>query len=344
MRSLPISGSDYWTKVERFMANAEVRHFNDGSVQYAVLHGSAKMVIIHRTLEELFETTVRRAVVLQDLKAAINGNWYDVSNSGLLDALIGHDPILAFETTPIGHVVVGGRVVAGTSEPDRFYVGRLSLILQTAFLYEFDLGDPPSAHLLSTAIGGLGPMIINGLKFGSRNLYRAGVPSGAPATGDPGSQFRPFLIQRSNNTYRAFAALPAATGKVLLAVSQSHDKILLIVQRHGAANPPTLDAFRDKLANVGIENAVFLDGSDSVMLNIDGTFHVRMGLNKDECCTVGIGFKYDVSPIQSSDDNTHSEEEDEPPEQEEVDDGGDDGGIEEPIFPVEEELFEEELR
>ncbi len=51
-----------------------------------------------------------------------------------------------------------------------------------------------------------------------------------------------------------------------------------------------MDSLRDKLHNVGIDNAVFLDGSDSAMLFYNNTFMIRQGPNKDETNTIGVGF------------------------------------------------------
>jgi hypothetical protein len=63
------------------------------------------------------------------------------------------------------------------------------------------------------------------------------------------------------------------------------------VQPDGAPTGLTLDNLRDKLASVGTDDAVFMDGSDSAMLVVDGVFHIRQGENKDELTTVGLGFR-----------------------------------------------------
>ena len=42
---------------------------------------------------------------------------------------------------------------------------------------------------------------------------------------------------------------------------------------------------------VGIDDAVFLDGSDSVLLVVNGTFHTSQGTNKEEATTIGLGFE-----------------------------------------------------
>jgi exopolysaccharide biosynthesis protein len=60
---------------------------------------------------------------------------------------------------------------------------------------------------------------------------------------------------------------------------------------HGAPTGITLDDLRDKLAGVGVENAVFLDGSDSVTFYTKGSLLISPGKNKDRTIPVGLGFR-----------------------------------------------------
>jgi hypothetical protein len=41
---------------------------------------------------------------------------------------------------------------------------------------------------------------------------------------------------------------------------------------------------------VGVDDAVFLDGSDSVMLLVNGVWLTRQALRKDQTNTIGVGF------------------------------------------------------
>lgn len=54
----------------------------------------------------------------------------------------------------------------------------------------------------------------------------------------------------------------------------------------------SITGLRDILADIKINSAVYLDGSDSVMLMVDGKFIVRAGSNKNETNITGIGFKF----------------------------------------------------
>ena len=287
-----IAGASFWNDM-RTAASAGpggIAHFNDGDLQYVAALG-LEMELIRRTATELFSDTVRRQVAGRAYKIAINGNQWDATNSGITDALWGSDPVEAAETAPLGHLVSGRSRVGGNAEPNRFfasYNGPAPVPLRSTTSYTMGQGNPP---LEVAGMGGLGPIIIGGLKFGSGNLYRAGVPAGAPAVGEPGPAHRPFLIQRNNNTYVAMASRGPEVGKVAFAVHRDSDMLLVLVQPDGAPTGLTLDNLRDKLASVGTDDAVFMDGSDSAMLVVDGVFHIRQGENKDELTTVGLGFR-----------------------------------------------------
>lgn len=157
--------------------------------------------------------------------------------------------------------------------------------------YSFAQGDPPIGGRI-TAMGGLAPMIIGGLKYGTGNKYAAGAPAGAPQTGEPAARYRRFLIQRNDARYAGQAAQMGATGgKAAVALCRSARTLLFLVVPNGSRRGLSTDALRDKLAGVGVEDALMLDGSDSVMLMVQNAWKVRQGDNKDEGTTVGLAFK-----------------------------------------------------
>ena len=268
-------------------------HFNDGDLHYLVTDSNMEMIIIHRTAEELFSKTIRRICGPLNLAAAINGNVYDVTASGMMDAFAGHDSVPAKETIPIGLCVESGKVIAGKSEPARFHVS-VQCPINTApssACYTFGQGDPPTR---GSGLGGLGPLIVARLSFGIGNHYAAGTPPGAPATGKPGAVHSPFLLQRNNNTYAAMAARGKGVGKMILAVNRTENMLLLLAQPHypaTSAGGMHLDEIRDRLARAGVDDAVFMDGSDSAILWMRGMFLISQGEDKDELTTIGLGFR-----------------------------------------------------
>ena len=253
--------------------------YTDGSLKFMVLPVSARMNTILRTEEELFETTVRNASVSTPFLCATNGVQYSVSNLGLADALMGSDPVAATHTTADGLIIQRG-VRKGRSAPLMFYIadnGRAG--------YEFGAGDPPVSA--QCAMGGLGPIIINGLPYGIGNV--CSMPPGCAPTGTVSANQKNSMTQRNNATYANQQARPAATGKTIIAVNAALGKLLIIVQPQGSVGIK-FDDLKAKLMLLGCENAVFLDGSDSAMLFSNNVFHVRQGSNKNETNTIGISF------------------------------------------------------
>lgn len=260
-------------------------------VFYVSLTAAAAMRPFIRTFKERFETTVQRVAAKKHLAVVINGNMYrDKGNFKLARHVLGNLGIptgtqAAGDTVPNGIVRGRGQQIGGTHEPLMFYVSWTEGPLGG---YTFGQGDPPGDP--TSALGGLGPVIIGGLKYGPHNVYRAGVPAGAPTDGDPGEKYRGFLTVRSNKTYASLAADGASVGKVIIGKGTGDRPLRIVVQPHGGTGQ-TLDQIRDKLFNEGVTDAVFLDGSDSAMLFANGKFYVHQGGYKDRTNTVGIGFQ-----------------------------------------------------
>jgi hypothetical protein len=278
----------------------KVAVYVDGDLLY-VAGKPSSMRIIRRTAEELFSDTVSREVAAGNLLVAVNGNMFDLSRSGQIDVAWGHDPVPAGATSPIGQVVTSGRVVSGSSQPDRFYVAYAAAwaaplpLVRTAPAFRFGQGDPPTgtgagAGAAEVALGGMGPIIVNGLPFGVGNLYRSGVPAGAPTTGPVPSTHLPYLVQRNNNHYASFLRRGASVGKVAVAINRSEDMLVVLVQSSGARSGMDLDGLRDRLLALGCNDAVFGDGSDSALLVVGGTTMIAQGDDKEEATTIGLGF------------------------------------------------------
>ena len=83
--------------------------------------------------------------------------------------------------------------------------------------------------------GGLGPIIIGGLRYGVGNLYRAGVPAGAPVTGPPPATHLPYLTQPNTPTTPTSSSRGASVGKVVVAINRRQDMLMLLVQRHSGS-------------------------------------------------------------------------------------------------------------
>ena len=294
----PISGASFWSDLDPGIARGGgVGHFLDpeGDVHYAAMSISVRMEVVRRNTDTLFEDFVAHMDKFAHYKAVINGNMYGMTPAGLIDAFEGHDPVAPEHTKPEGHVVVDGKVVTGSDEPNRFHVRYTTgALINPEDSYSFGKGDPPSIGT-AAGLGGLGPLIIKGLPYGERNEYRAGAPPGAPALGEPLPQFLPYLTQRSSAHFSNIKSQGRVIGKTILAVSRPNKKLLLLVQPQKTPGT-SFEVLRKKLVDVGVDDAVFMDCGDSAMLMIGGRFIVHQGDDKNECCTIGLGFVEAPSP------------------------------------------------
>jgi hypothetical protein len=98
-----------------------------------------------------------------------------------------------------------------------------------------------------------------------------------------------YMTQRNNNTYADQQRMSAAVGKTVIATNKRVGRLLVCVQPNGTSGTQ-FDAIKQWLLELGCDNAVFLDGSDSTMLHARGFFRVPPGKAKDRGNTVGLAF------------------------------------------------------
>lgn len=279
------------------------------NIELRELTGNIAMYPLIRTGEELFSSTVLNAyneIIKQltdpktkKIKKAdvfiINASWYDVSYAGYIDAMKGGDPVSANETTNLGLIYKNGTITSGKSARDGYFISFMrdmifkNLDLRMAF--KMGMGDPPSKDKPTAAFGDVGPLIINDLPYGSINLYQKDADKKAPLTGEPPSEFRTDLIQRSSKKFSQFDVKDKSDGytkgKTCIGVSSS--KLIIGVQKDGIKGP-SLGGIRDYFLKQKCRYAAFFDGSDSAMLFENGKFTISMGNDKNELCTAGILF------------------------------------------------------
>ncbi|MFC1750981.1 phosphodiester glycosidase family protein [Pseudomonadota bacterium] len=283
IKPLVIDGSTgFWSVVNAAVSNSKLGLFSDDGLIYVAMSDMTKMVPFVRDKEELFSSTMNRHS--KKYRVIINGQFYGLSNMGKADALMGDDPVDPSHTTPEGLVINDSKVVGGRAAPKMFYVANHWTSSPT---YTFNSGSAPKSA--SSAIGGCGPVIINGMPYGETNKFAKGIVG--KQRGEPIAKNKPHLKQRSNSTFSSFLTRPPYTGKTLIAHNAARSKLFALVLPHGASGI-SLVGVRNKLKKAGFENAIFLDGSDSSLLMVDEAFIAKAGSNKDETNTVGIGFDF----------------------------------------------------
>jgi len=286
---ISLNEKDFWNKIKNSITGNRIGFFkaatkNGGFVYLVALNDSAKMTPFVRTAEELFETTVLRESAAKKLSVVINGPTYGLTYSGKVDALMGSDPVPATETLQEGKIVYKKAIIAGSAS-DMYYIANTPTERSK---YKFGRGNAPTD--VEAAIGNMGPLIINNLPFGSVNTYSPPQP-GARKKGQPAKKYQNYLTQRSNARFTANVGLPDSVGKVVIGHSLINSTVLILLQPHGTLGL-SISGLRDILVNLGLESAVYLDGSDSVMLMLNNSFVVRAASNKNETNITGIGFKY----------------------------------------------------
>ena len=215
----------------------------------------------------------------------INGSFIDLSAIAKMMAYNGGSALPASDSKPTGRIIQNGQLLDGPSEPDRFYFAQ-TVCGEDSF--GTGKGDPPPASCFG--MGGLAPILMNGLPFGTTNRYRSDVPAGAPVTGSVGAKYLPYLTQKSNAMFAGMQGSGATGGKTAIGFSRSKHCLLVLVQQAGEHGLTAAD-YGAVFAKVKAENAVFLDGSDSATLYYDGNFLVTPGRAKNNFLTVAIGFK-----------------------------------------------------
>ena len=152
---------------------------DDGALRYVVFLDPVRMTPILRTAQEPITSTVGKQASAFDV--IVNGNYYDLTFMGKLDAQLGR-AAPADATVIQGEVVSDGKMIAGDSRPQRFYLAEVVNKLQRKpkeprYRFAVGQGNPPTGSGTLAAIGNLGPMIQKGLTYGAGNQYRP------PATG-----------------------------------------------------------------------------------------------------------------------------------------------------------------
>lgn len=286
---ISIGDTNFWTRLQAASSSKNVGFFKDtlpsGGPLYIVnMHSSIKMVPFVRLAEELFETTAKRESTNKKLKVVINGPTYGLTKAGYFDAMMGSDPVPADNTLQQGNVIYNKKVIGG-SKSNMYYVANY---VAKPVKYKFAQGAAPTDA--DAALGNMGPLIVNKLPFGQVNKYNPPQPK-AVRVGQPKPAYQKSLIQRSNARFAAMANSPDPVGKIVIGYRKDKQQLLIIIQPHGSKGI-NISGLRGLALHLGLDSAVYLDGSDSVMLMMDDNILISQASNKNETNVTGVGFAY----------------------------------------------------
>lgn len=247
--------------------------------------GKPEMVTLSRTVKEKFTDFVNREAKRQALKVVVNGSFTELLVSSLWTVL-SSEPLDPKDSKPVGEVISKGQQIAGRSSTGKFYFSQNTCGLDR---YSVGVGDPPMTSC--GAVGGLAPIVANGLPYGRTNVYSAGAPAGGPVTGDVDAKYQKFLVQKSNAMFTAIEGRGSAVGKVAVGFSSKKQKLVIVVQADGDATGVDAEKIRTLLILNDVDNAVFMDCSNSATLWYGGQFQVKPAQHKDVYLDVAVGFK-----------------------------------------------------
>lgn len=271
------------------------RLLDDGTLRYVVFLNPVKMRPIRRFEQETILKTVEKRAGAFDV--IINGSYFGLSYFSQTKAYTGS--VIAPSDVHIeGQVVQNGKVVDGDSRPDRFYIAEIMNTMRRtkkdpAWRYEVGRGNPPTGSKVVSAVGNLGPLVDNGLRYGIGNQYRP--PAHGPVENDPGPRLRPSLTRRNDLTFKSVENIAdTRIGKTIIAWNPNANALLVGVE---ADHDPDLkrpgvsySRLVAQLSAAGFTEAVFCDGSDSAMLWYGGKMIVKPGDAKANMMKLCIGF------------------------------------------------------
>jgi len=316
------SGEEFWS-IDGQMPLGTVRR--DGDLAYTLISGTCEMVIILRRGSELFSEALARDGA--GCEAVVNGNFYGMDAAHKVWSYTVGTSLDAAHVRPQGQIVRDGAVIAGDSRPQSFHIAERDEFTARGRKpnYVVRQGDPPKDGVTRNAVGGLGPLIVNDLRYGLWNIYdnqdrltelnpanpahrtvmeSLGAPGKPfegyidgeggtyPAYGEPNPRIMAKLIQRSNATMRVFDEQRGPRcGKSFIAFHEGRHVLLVGAVRDGAAVGVPLSTIAEKLAEAGFDEGAFMDGSDSATLVVRGELVVSPGTNENEQIPLGLGFR-----------------------------------------------------
>jgi hypothetical protein len=260
-------------------------HVLSGATHIVAGAGTMQMVMLVRNRKEYFTDFIEREAKAKDLKVIVNGSYIDLSFGSSVAVVMRNSALEASDSIPKGQVIQEGKLLAGVASTGKF---NFSQDTCGGGKFSAGLGNPPSSSC--SAIGGIAPIVIGKMPYGAENVYRPGVPDGAPSTGDVAPEFMPYLVQKSNAMFSTLLSRGRLVGKTAVGFSSSAQSLVVLCQADGDAG---LDAngIRTVFIANAVDNAVFFDCSDSATLYYDKKFLVKPGANKNEFLTVAVGFK-----------------------------------------------------
>jgi RHS repeat-associated protein len=212
---------------------------------------------------------------------SINTQMFDYSNAW--DYFRASTPQPISDYTSQGQNVANGKVVSGRSANKTFYFAH-----GKDGSWSTGFGDVPNDAKFG--VGGGTPIVINGLKFGEKNVFTEDAPERVKAIGEKGwiepADWK-FLKQKSSGVYAG--QNDKKVGKTIVGFN-SKNSTWIIVSQQNEKEGFTLDEIRDRLVSQGYNNVLAFDGSSSSTLVENGKPLVSPDKRKNSTIPSGLNF------------------------------------------------------
>lgn len=262
---LALDGSHrFWAAIHASIATHRMKVFSDNGVIYVAMSDKSRML-------PTFGSNQHNIAQNSAGQVGINGEFYGLSATDS-DSSAVKEGARIYNRKPTG----------GRSATQNYYIGNF---WRGDTSYQFSQGKAPQKA--SASLGNCGPVIIDGIAYGAMTRI---VPKFASFVGT-----RTFNNIQNNVRKPTQINLPTMLkrppyiGKTLVAHNSLHNVLFVLILPH-AAQGVRLPDVRDKLLDAKFDNAVYLDGSDSSLLRINGEFIVSDG-SKSQNNMIGLNFE-----------------------------------------------------
>ena len=148
-----------------------VSYKKEGKVHIVTISGKVGLHPVLRDQQILFSEYIQKKVSEEKYDVVINTSFYDINYVSLAAALaIERNPIGEKNTENLGRIKLKNGDISGAAGASYFYVAQ-----SKDYTYYFGQGDftlnARYNKLFQVAVGGMGPLIIGGLKYGNGNEY-----------------------------------------------------------------------------------------------------------------------------------------------------------------------------
>jgi len=210
---------------------------------------------------------------------SINTQMFDYKD--YWDYVWAETPQPSSDYTPQGLNVGFGGIVSGRSSDKTFHISH-----NKDGSWTTGFGDVPKDATFG--VGGGTSIVINGLNFGTENVFTVDAPDrvkkiGAKGWVDPNDW--KYLKQKSNGVYSE--QNNETTGKTIIGFNSKNNEWIIVSQQDGK-DGFTLDQIRDRLVQQGYNNILAFDGSTSSTLVENGKTLVSPDKRKNSTIPSGL--------------------------------------------------------